>query len=104
MDWTNDEIWEFIREYEVPYCELYDKGYKRLGCIGCPLGNNAKELEDYPKFKNLYLMAFQKLIDVRKEKGLPTPPSWETPEKLMRWWLQEENKEVTETIITKELE
>lgn len=104
VDWTNDEIWEFIREYEVPYCELYDKGYKRLGCIGCPMGNNAKELEDYPKFKNLYLMAFQKLIDVRKEKGLPTRPSWETPEKLMRWWLQEENKEVTETIITKELE
>lgn len=89
VDWTDAEVWEFIKEYEVPYCELYDQGYKRLGCIGCPMANTKQELEAYPKFKNLYLLAFQKLIDKRKELGLPIPEHWETPERMMDWWLQD---------------
>lgn len=99
VDWTDAEVWEFIKEYKVPYCELYDKGYKRLGCIGCPMANNKQELEDYPKFKNLYLLAFKNLIETRKANGLPLPEHWETPEKMMNWWLQD-NQEMPETIIT----
>ena len=37
IDWTTDEVWEFIREYKIPYCCLYDEGETRLGCIGCPM-------------------------------------------------------------------
>ena len=66
IDWTDAEVWEFIREYNIPYCELYDQGFKRLGCIGCPMGTVAQreyEFERYPKYKTLYLKAFQKMID-----------------------------------------
>ena len=66
IDWDDGEVWEFIREYNIPYCSLYDEGWKRIGCIGCPMGTVAhrrKEFERYPKYKNLYLMAFQKMID-----------------------------------------
>ena len=31
IDWANEEVWEFIKDYNVPYCELYDKGFKRIG-------------------------------------------------------------------------
>ena len=41
IDWDDSDVWEFIHEYKVPYCELYDQGYKRLGCIGCPMSTNA---------------------------------------------------------------
>ena len=105
VDWTDSEVWEFLKEYKIPYCKLYDEGFKRLGCIGCPMstGRGQKmEFERYPKFKNLYLTAFQKLIDTRKELGLELPKKWETPEKLMQWWMQDE-AEIPDTMITQEL-
>lgn len=38
IDWTDEDIWEFIHSCGIAYCSLYDEGYKRLGCIGCPMG------------------------------------------------------------------
>lgn len=68
VDWDDGEVWEFIREYEVPYCGLYDEGFRRLGCIGCPMGSKQQrehEFERWPKYKNLYMIAFQKMIENR---------------------------------------
>lgn len=76
-------MWEFIRKYDVPYCELYDQGYKRLGCIGCPMSvNQAKELERYPKYKRAYLRAFKEMLE-----NLDKKTTWKTPEDVMEWWI-----------------
>ena len=86
IDWTTDEVWEFIREYEIPYCSLYDEGFKRLGCIGCPMGHHQeREFERWPKYRNLYLAAFTKMIAHRNENGLDTV--WQTAEEVMDWWI-----------------
>ena len=37
IDWEDEDVWEFIRSKHIPYCELYDEGFDRLGCIGCPM-------------------------------------------------------------------
>ena len=34
-DWTEDEVWDYIRANDVPYNELYDKGYPSIGCGPC---------------------------------------------------------------------
>ena len=34
-EWTEDEVWDYIREREVPYHSLYDQGYKSIGCAPC---------------------------------------------------------------------
>jgi phosphoadenosine phosphosulfate reductase len=34
-DWTEEEVWDYIRANDVPYNELYDKGYKSIGCGPC---------------------------------------------------------------------
>jgi phosphoadenosine phosphosulfate reductase len=34
-DWTNDEIWKYIRENKVPYNELHDRRYPSIGCEPC---------------------------------------------------------------------
>ncbi|MBR5202676.1 MAG: phosphoadenosine phosphosulfate reductase family protein [Clostridia bacterium] len=88
VDWTDEDVWEFIKTYNVPYCELYDKGYNRLGCIGCPMSTAAAELERYPKYKRMYLRAFQKMIDRYEVK----PQDWQTPEDVMDWWLEKKPK------------
>lgn len=33
LDWKYNEVWEFIREYEIPYCDLYNQGYTSIGCM-----------------------------------------------------------------------
>lgn len=43
-DWTNDEIWKYIRENKVPYNELHDRGYPSIGCEPCT--RSIKEGED----------------------------------------------------------
>lgn len=87
IDWTDAEVWEFIHEYNVPYCELYDKGYKRLGCIGCPMSSNQqRELDAYPKYKHLYLLAFEKMLKGMQDSNLTT--TWTSPENVMLWWFK----------------
>jgi len=35
IDWTEKEIWEYIRKNKVPYHALHDKGYPSIGCAPC---------------------------------------------------------------------
>jgi len=35
IDWTNDEVWAYIRAQDVPYNELHDCGYPSIGCEPC---------------------------------------------------------------------
>ena len=66
VDWTDKDVWGFLNENNIPHCCLYDEGYTRLGCIGCPLSGTKQMLRDferYPKYKEAYIMAFQRMID-----------------------------------------
>lgn len=70
IDWTTDEVWEFIHRYNIPYCELYDQGFTRLGCIGCPMSTHrVEELERYPKYKQAYIRAFDRMIEAQIRGG-----------------------------------
>ena len=90
IDWTTEDVWEFIREYNIPYCKLYDEGYKRIGCIGCPMASNqAEKLERYPKYKQAYINAFQRMLD---GYGKYRKTEWKTGEDVYNWWIRREFK------------
>ena len=35
LDWSNAEVWEYLKHYEVPYNKLHDKFYPSIGCAPC---------------------------------------------------------------------
>lgn len=34
-DWTEEQVWAYIRERDLPYNELHDRGYPSIGCAPC---------------------------------------------------------------------
>jgi phosphoadenosine phosphosulfate reductase len=89
IDWTEHDVWDFIGKYNLPYNPLYDMGYKRVGCIGCPLSSRYRqELESYPKYKEAYFRAARRRIEYRNERRLGFVAIMETPEKYFEWWLK----------------
>jgi len=35
VDWTHDDVWKYIREHNLPYNVLHDRGYPSIGCGPC---------------------------------------------------------------------
>lgn len=88
FDWTEADVWEFHEKYNIPYCELYDEGFSRLGCVGCPLANykhREYEFKRWPKIYNAYIRAFDRMIEERKRRDMPC--TWKTGQEVMDWWL-----------------
>lgn len=46
----------------------------------------AAELEEYPKYKQNYLKAFERMLENNRKKGIAC--SWNTADEVYRWWLQ----------------
>ena len=90
IDWTDEDVWQFVHLYNVPYCELYDFGFKRLGCVSCPLGGYAsmqRDLEFFPQFKSFYIRTFDEMLDARRKAGKPINRHWTDGESVLRWWI-----------------
>jgi len=34
-DWSEDEVWTYVRAFDVPYKALHDQGYRSIGCAPC---------------------------------------------------------------------
>jgi len=89
IDWTEADVWEFIEREELEYCSLYDEGFKRIGCVLCPMFRGRRaHVERFPNFYKAYLRAFGKMLEERQRRGLETI-KWDSPQAVMDWWLSE---------------
>lgn len=90
IDWKHIDIWEYITSEKIEVCSLYEMGYDRVGCIGRPMAGKKryKEFFDFPKYKQMYLNAFARMLKELDRKG--KSHTWETPEDVYRWWLEDE--------------
>ena len=34
-DWSSKQVWQYIREHDVPYNELHERSYPSIGCTHC---------------------------------------------------------------------
>lgn len=90
--WTTLDVWDHIDHYNLPFPIAYEEGSNRIGCIGCPLATIAtrtKELDKYPRFKNMYLKAIRIAMSQRKANGDPYALSihFKDEYEAMDWWL-----------------
>lgn len=92
IDWTTKEIWEYIHDNELKYCSLYDKGFKRIGCLFCPMlywKRRVKETERYPKQTEAFIRAFEKLYKNRKRAGSKSVDRWASGKEMFWYWVSE---------------
>lgn len=84
--WTNRDVWEFLNSNDIPHCSLYDKGYKRIGCMLCPMSNykqKIREIRDYPHVKRNWIKAIEWMMENKwTEKRLT-----EDAEMAFNWWI-----------------
>lgn len=66
IHWSDKDVWDFLNGNNIEHCSLYDEGYKRIGCILCPMSNNKQKLKDcqrFPHVRTRWIQTIQKLID-----------------------------------------
>ena len=42
-DWSDEDCWAYIRERDLPYNLLHDKGYASIGCTYCTMPGSGRE-------------------------------------------------------------
>lgn len=64
-------------------------------CDGCPLAakHQLAEFKRYPKYKQAYIRAFDKMVKRRIELGKPT--SWEAGVDVLKWWVGKDADQIT---------
>lgn len=69
--WTEQDVWEFLNDVvKVPHCSLYDEGWHRIGCIGCPMSSHKQKMIEnsrYPHVKRNWIKAIKA---IRNEGGI----------------------------------
>lgn len=93
IEWPDYDVWNYYRYECKRHNQLYEMGYDRVGCIGCPLASKHryKEFSDFPTYERAYKRAFKKLIENRKAMGKNI--KWKDEEAAFRWWMEDPNIE-----------
>lgn len=85
LAWTDKDVWEFLNKMNIKYCDLYDKGAKRIGCILCPMSNIGEMMKypfDYPHQTKKFLNEIEILVKNGHYQELG-----ENPNIVLAWYL-----------------
>lgn len=96
LSWSDDDVWEFIHTHGLPYCSLYDEGFKRLGCIGCPMAGAEgvrREFKRWPRYEALWRRGFHRVWERRSGTLQRDGRIWfgdayfRSEQEMWDWWL-----------------
>lgn len=87
LDWTEKDVWKFIKQEKLPFPDIYLGCQTRIGCIGCPMAPRRmqKDFELYPRFRYAYKKAIQKYMDRGKMQY------FKDAEEAIQWWMSGES-------------
>lgn len=90
IDWDHHMVWDYIHTKGIAYCRLYDEGFHRLGCIGCPMAGTEgryREFARWPHMRRYYLRSFKDMLEARPE--LTERLGWKTANDVFHWWMED---------------
>ena len=89
VNWKTQELWDYIESERIMVNPLYERGFTRIGCIGCPMAgrNRYFEFSVFPKYKQMYLNAFKIMLHRLWESGAKTV--WRNEHDVFKWWMEE---------------
>lgn len=93
VDWTDTDVWQFLLDSKSPVNPLYGEGWCRVGCVGCPMAGTKGREEEFarwPKYQQLYINAFEKMIEERIRRG-KMEGTWRigtTGKDVFNWWME----------------
>lgn len=91
IDWSEGDVWYFLNEVaKVEHCELYDRGWWRIGCLFCPMASLReiiKQREQYPKYHDLIIRTIHRL----RENGYMNQYTDMTDEDVFEWWISKQS-------------
>lgn len=102
-EWTDIEVWRYIKQNNIEVNPLYERGFKRVGCIGCPMAGGRTqiwEFKQYPNFKERFIKAFDRMLEHRRESGKDDITGkegyhrWETGQDVFNWWVSDNRKDI----------
>ena len=42
-DWSDEDVWSYVQQHDLPYHPLHDRGYASIGCAPCTLPGTGRE-------------------------------------------------------------
>ena len=92
VDWSDDDVWDYLQAERVSVNPLYAEGWQRVGCVGCPMAgkHRYKEFARWPKYKTMYLHAFDRMLKAREAAGMNNQGVWGgTVDGVWHWWMED---------------
>lgn len=89
VNWTDRDVWEFLNHYGCASNPLYQEGFTRVGCVGCPMAGKKRymEFERWPKYKDLYIHTFDRMVKKHGyDDGVGGCPDGEA---VFTWYMEE---------------
>lgn len=90
VDWEDRDVWDYIRCERLLVNPLYDMGFHRVGCLGCPMAgkNRWTEFRLFPTYERAYIRSFGKMLEAIHASGVKT--KWKTAGDVFSWWMEED--------------
>lgn len=93
VDWKTDDVLDYIESECIKINPLYGCGFRRVGCIGCPMASKkGREVEfsAFPKYKLAYISSFDRMLEERERRGKTTNcMHWESGIDVFHWWMND---------------
>lgn len=70
INWDDTDVWDFLNGMDIEHCELYDAGYKRIGCILCPMSSRKAKVRDMKEFPHVKEKWIKAIMAIRDRGGL----------------------------------